>query len=428
VACFGTALAALRDGIGLSPDGWVYWEGSVSLLHGLGYRLFLGSARITSWPPLFAMYLACFQAVLGVSGRSLAVATAAAAGLAGFLWTRLFVGIIADADPERPPSPARLLLLPIFLIAFVGALFRLLLADTLALALLPAALSSAIRLGTERSLRRRNLAVRLAAVSGWLFLCLECKNSALAWAMGAAVLVARLRWNKSSPRRALVLGSLVFIVPFTGWLAVQAALGPDRSHAVAFGSSQYSAFEYAGQALENAAGMIGPTRFLRGGELLTLLLLVGTAATIRAWRGTFPETARLLASILLFAAVSLAATAALLALTGLPDELGGRFVWFVPIILVSCSITVWSKTLYAGLSDRAFGLLIFVVVGISGFYAIRSLRPARTAAEPPPGAGRFVHNDESIEPGFLERPPERRGPIVLISPPVLDWERTANNR
>ena len=64
-------LLMLTPGITVDPDGWAYWEGSVSILNGNGYRFF-GGQPIVDFPPLFSLFLSLIQSVGGVSGWSLA--------------------------------------------------------------------------------------------------------------------------------------------------------------------------------------------------------------------------------------------------------------------------------------------------------------------------------------------------------------------
>ena len=63
-------LAILREGLWFTPDSWAYWQGSVSLMNGEGYSYFYGTG-IRDWPPLFSVYLLCWQWVFGVSGATL---------------------------------------------------------------------------------------------------------------------------------------------------------------------------------------------------------------------------------------------------------------------------------------------------------------------------------------------------------------------
>lgn len=71
--CAGLAMliatAMLSIGITLGPDGWAYWEGSVSIIRGSGYSYF-GGQTIVAFPPLFSMALSLAQSAFGVSGAT----------------------------------------------------------------------------------------------------------------------------------------------------------------------------------------------------------------------------------------------------------------------------------------------------------------------------------------------------------------------
>ena len=76
------------------PDSWSYWQGSVSLLQGGGYKNFFPSdfhhVLVAHWPPLFSLYLAGVQWVFGISGFSLILSLVFIAVCSAFVWTYLF--------------------------------------------------------------------------------------------------------------------------------------------------------------------------------------------------------------------------------------------------------------------------------------------------------------------------------------------------
>lgn len=90
------ALSAVtqRHGMEISPDGWTYWAASISLLEGRGYVDGHG-LPVEAWPPGYSLWLACVQAVIGVSANAVRIADAIALGGAAamvFLWGVLRVG------------------------------------------------------------------------------------------------------------------------------------------------------------------------------------------------------------------------------------------------------------------------------------------------------------------------------------------------
>lgn len=81
-----TLWSILRHGAALQPDGWVYWQGSVSLALDGTYRD-LWSRPITWWPPGFSAYLMIVQAIAGWSPFGLAAASALLTIVGWFTWS-----------------------------------------------------------------------------------------------------------------------------------------------------------------------------------------------------------------------------------------------------------------------------------------------------------------------------------------------------
>ena len=133
LAALGAALL-LRRGIVMGPDSWAYWEASVSLRERGSYAYF-GGQRVVAFPPLFAVWLAGVQAVLGVSARTLVLSQAFLAGCAAWQWTQLYREL---AGPARTRIADALAGLAVAAALAVSA--QTLLSESLWLALLPVAL------------------------------------------------------------------------------------------------------------------------------------------------------------------------------------------------------------------------------------------------------------------------------------------------
>ena len=91
-----------REGISAGADSWAYWEGSVSLLEN-GQYTFLGGEPIIDWPPGFSLYLAFWQHLLGVSGRTLIVGHAVLTGANVGTWS-WFVWRMGRSFPGQTPT------------------------------------------------------------------------------------------------------------------------------------------------------------------------------------------------------------------------------------------------------------------------------------------------------------------------------------
>ncbi|HET9315569.1 MAG TPA: hypothetical protein VFQ51_08255, partial [Vicinamibacteria bacterium] len=250
----GLGVLLLRRGVVMGPDSWAYWEGSVSLLEKREYA-YLGGARITAFPPLFSAALALVQAAVGVSMRSVAVAVAALAGLASFLWTSLYVSV--KADPA--PSPADVLAVPM-IAGTLAVSAQTLLSESLWLAILPALLWPLLRNRPAEATTRL-----LVAWAGLLAALLLTRNATVALLPGTALLLWRRLPEWSAPRRLAAVIAVVggALVP---WLAVRAWLGQLGAHAP--GRGAHGVLAYTGQALAGLAAGLGPERLGIGTVLL----------------------------------------------------------------------------------------------------------------------------------------------------------------
>ena len=231
-------------GVVLSPDGWAYWEGSVSLLRGDGYR-YLDGPPIDAWPPGFSAYLALWQLLFGVSAGTLAVAHAMAIGVASALW----IAVAMRHFPGRRLPPAAFaaaatlaLLIPIAL--------RAVLSESLFMAWIGAALLVAAGVGSGETALQRG--------SRWAILGFCSAGMLLTRHAGVAYLPA-LAWIASRSRPAAAVAAtarfaLAASAALAAWLAVLQSLGR-------FGNNPRVPFEagfvarVAGNLLDNLAAL-----------------------------------------------------------------------------------------------------------------------------------------------------------------------------
>ena len=109
--CFVAAVIALSAlallncrGIDLTPDGWAYWQGAVSLVEGKGYRYFSGNP-IVAWPPLYSLYLAAWILVTGPTGLGLVIGNAFLISIQAWLWCYVLLTIWCDTGDEAGCLP-----------------------------------------------------------------------------------------------------------------------------------------------------------------------------------------------------------------------------------------------------------------------------------------------------------------------------------
>ena len=120
----------LRDGIRTYSDSWAYWEGSVCLLENNTYTYF-GGEPIVSWPPLYSIYLATMQNLLGQTGFALISATALLSFLNSIIWGYVSLSLVRSIVPHK--CRVTLLLCMLFIGVFLIFCSRLLMAHYLSL-------------------------------------------------------------------------------------------------------------------------------------------------------------------------------------------------------------------------------------------------------------------------------------------------------
>jgi len=376
---------------------------SVSILRGLGYSDFTGHP-ITNWPPLYSVYLAFCQLVLGVSGRSIALATAFATAAAVAAWSIL----LAWFARERGRSPRDVLCALAFVSVVLALNARDVRSENLFHAVLPLLLLFTLRARTRATPRRFLLESGLAGVI--LLISLLIRNASLAfWPAVLAVLLQhrRLPWLT----RGVACG-LVTALALPIWLAVRAWLGPMGSHPIRVGGGRYEFTEYV---LQLVSGIDRNTGLEFVGFPLIILLAVSLlrADSARAKTGA---SARLGWAALLFTAVAACALLAIFNLTWIHDKPDKRFTLFVTLTIGGLGLLHLSALL-----RRRWLVLALVVL-----FAQPTLRLAkhtvlgRGATDPDfrtESLERFVPSLATIDPGHIGQAPEPSGDLVLVSPP-----------
>ena len=276
VFVFASVMLSLRRGMPFNHDGWYYWQGSVSLLRGLGYRDFTGEP-IRAWPPLYSVYLALCQLVLGVSARSIAISTAFATAAAVASWSVLLAWFARECG--RGPRDV------LCALAFVGVVLALyarnVRSENLFHAVLPLLLLFTLRARVSATPGRFLLESGLAGVA--LLVSLLIRNASLAfWPAVLAVLLLhpRLPWLTRGAACGLVTALALPI-----WLAVEAWLGQLGRHPIQLGGR----FGFGAYLLQFVAGIdrnSGPT--FVGLPLLILLTVALLHGGPRARTGTRP--------------------------------------------------------------------------------------------------------------------------------------------
>jgi hypothetical protein len=401
-SAFAAVALTLRRGMPFNQDGWFYWQGSVSILRGLGYGDFTGRP-IAAWPPLYSVYLAFCQLILGVSARSIALSTAFATAAAVATWSIL----LAWFARERGRAPRDVLCALAFVSAVLALNARNVRSENLFHGVLPLLLLFTLRARASTTSGNFLLASGLAGVA--LLISLLIRNASLAfWPAVLAVLLQHRRLPMLT--RGAACG-LVTALALPIWLAVRAWLGQPGGHPIHLGGR----YEFGEYLLQFVSGIDRNTGLQFVG-LPLLILLAASLLLADSSRANTGASARLGRAALLFTAVAACALLSLFNLTWIHDKPESRFTLFVTLTIGGLGLLNLPTLL-----RRRWLVLALVVL-----FAEPTLRLAKhTIRGRGPSAADFRAESlrgfapslTTIDPLHVGRAPEPSGDFVLVSPP-----------
>jgi hypothetical protein len=345
----------LRRAIWMAPDSWTFWQGSVSLLDGRGYRSILNDEPIKEWPPLYSLYLAAWQALFGVSGKVLIAAQGALAGLSALGWTRLSLALTERAHLSETRARIARGAQAVFITAFIAIRYDCIRADNLKYALLPPFLvicEQAWLSDTRAQLLRRSAA--LGAVGMLLML---THNSSVAF-VGAAAVIGLLG-KRHPPGTRLVAAALGASLGLIPWLVARSLLEQRGSHRIGFGVAAYHPHSYAVQLIGGSATLLITQPWLAAPLAAVLAGVTWYSADRRAFVDRAWTAIRVR---LLFVALSMVMLFALFNLTFIMDKLTGRFIFFVPLSVVPLCIALLASASRAALCYATTALVVLALV------------------------------------------------------------------
>jgi len=406
LALLASLLSALllRNGVLGNPDSWAYWEGTVSLLE-TGHYTYLGGEPIVSWPPLFSLFLTPFLLFGGwkATGLIVALCVLCAGNVLAwcvFLWT-LFRGA-AGAGARWALAGAGLY------VALFLALHTLLVAHLLMLLFVGLACAVVLRMCEPVTPRRYFAhALLLALLLGAALL---THNSALVF-IGAASLTLLLQPVPAVRVRlaaAMLTGAGIF-----PWLLVRRYLQQVNSHPPSV--SMYTAPECLAQLIHGFGALfIGQSPRMALPAFVLGFVFVLAAVCLLVFRRDLGLHARSLAALqLTFLACGF--LFAIFNLTWITSLVGGRFIWFVALIVPPVLLrAAASRPVLLG------ALLAGLIVPVLGENIKRIARPQVTPL--PPGAS--MAWDDAMRPDYcLTTRPNAPcgGGVVCIVPPTYPW-------
>jgi len=423
--CLTAVLSGIiqHQGLILDPDGWAYWQGSVSLLEGHGYCLFYRSMPIDVFPPLFSCYLAAWQWALGVSGRTLIIANVFLNACCALSWCWALLSLARPSAVSLPRWRQWLTAIGVAYLpaGLIPACSEYLLSDNLRLALVPWLVLASM--GARLATTRRALFQSTTIAVGVAALMMLAHNSCVAYVAAAAIVIASGRPNEVG-RPARWAASAALGLSLAPWIYLRWALGQLGSHPLGFGNGRLSPAEYAQRIIDSIAYLLCP----RGAGWMILPLALALAA-----RAALPgpdsgdagrELQRRARGMLLFAACVTLALFALFNLIWIADRLSPRFLSATALLLVGVAI-------YRGASLRSCALATACVAALAGIPSLHSFQRAGVGLRDK--AADFSPEDRRSPDVFLLRPNhtirrevvdtgiERHGSWTVIPAPVFPW-------
>lgn len=387
-------VALHRNGIGMISDSWALWQGAISLTTGHGYTYFSGHP-IVAWPPLYSAWLALWVLALGTAGWVLVLANGVLLVLQAHFWTRLAETI--EQDCGLAPSRLQRLLLALFVGSFIAVHQRFPFGQSLVYVLLPPFLGAVWKMTAQRT---RGLEARTVMLA--VLLLLTHTSSAAFLAAGAILIAAS---DVRSPRR-LIIAALVLLLPIATWTIVRAVLGQAGSHCIGPGVGRYDVLTYLQQAFD------GPGKLLvfdRLGAQYFAIAALWIAVVALARGGASAAGLRFAA---LFGAIALAALFAIFNLTWIYAALGGRFVLFLPLLLVPQLYAVASAKVPRAASTVLVLLLVPQLWWLAGWTAEHGQWNEASVGAP----AEFLPHGAHISRGYLSGPPVRQDGKPVMAP------------
>lgn len=316
---FAGVLYAFKNwrGIELSPDGWAFWQGAVSLTEGLGYSYFSGNP-IVAWPPGYSGFLALAMSVFGPSSESLLFSNCVLVFLATAGWC--FYCHLAAMSLGREQERRNLFFACLYVslyMAYGGSVSSTLLAYTI----LPFFIISVwfsgncwlwpkvlgVLLGTMLMLAHNMSIIFLAAAS-----------------------IAILSICKKLTRRVFLLLCVYLVLPIAFWVCVRLFLGQTGSHPLVGSSVPVWRFFY--NALSGVALNLFPAPNLYAGLYAILICSLGVRVLLR---NEFALRSQFLQIILIFASLPFLSLVLIFSSTYINGNLAeSRFTLFVPLLLM----------------------------------------------------------------------------------------------
>ncbi len=388
----GTAFF-LRNGLIVTPDGWAYWEGSISLMNGDGYCYF-GGQPITTFPPGFPVFLIPFQWLFGISGKTLVMVILSLSAVSSFIWSALLLRIFGTGN--RLISG---LMISVFVSVCHIQWFDALWSEALFLPL--------IGLLYWIVLKRKISWGRVCALVCVMFLAMITRNVGIAHVIPVALVV--LYATRSIPKTIVSLFAPVVI-----WKSVRSLLEQEHFTRTDFSMSYNSGFfDRVKETVVGFSDVIASNSFYGFSIALGVILLSLVVFLLFYWFNRMSEDEKKLLALSILSYFSMFVIMIIFP----TDPIGGRFIWvtFIPVIgcLASAAIRMTSFTLIDRIGVYVLITILSLQIVRTVCYVVRDISPNAPAPS--------VKINEYVSPKYIFGPDINEGSMTLIQPQSFSW-------
>lgn len=389
----------LRGGLYCNPDGWSYWQGSVTLAEGAGYRLFSGEA-IVDWPPLYSWYLAMWQAGFGISGATLQLSTICSTGMAAAAWIAALLSLVQKPIDASAAWPA------VFVAVLMAQATRHLMSESLANMLLPGLVAATLHAATSTTTRRHLALATVAGAFGGLLML--TRHASVAYLCGAGIL---LLGNTAQGWRSRILGTAAFgVTSLAPALIAEAMLPAAATRTIGFAYAKFGPLDYVLQAAKGIGDPLAGSWF--GFVAWLFAIRIGLGQGLRS-----PEQ-RALRMLLTFGLVALFVLYAMFNLTFINTELRGRMVRYLPLMTAGGVLLLVPRLASRPLRNVLLVLLVAIPTGRTVKHMIKGRAPAASLSDAEALADNFVRPHFTIRLDHHGKAPvEMENGWLLVSPP-----------
>jgi hypothetical protein len=413
----------LRHGILSTPDGWGYWQGSVSLLQHRGFTYFFADTPILDWVPLYSIYLLAWQYCFGVSGAVIIAANVALAAAAGVGWCMLFQKLVCMCGDELGRSRTYALAGGTAFIAVALPLqYTSLAAESLVMALLPVLIIST--LNAMHALWGRAFVANVLIATASSTLLLLAHNRCIAFALASSILIVRQGGRERFAR--ILAASVVSGVAIILWTVVRHVLGQSEDHRPGIGLAAYSAAQYFWQLIGSVSKLLGRRAV---NQVVVWAVIFGQLLFMLhpKWmmRDGTVRVRRCVRTIWGFALLSIAFIYLMFNFSWVSDPLTGRFPAYLVLLIVPpaiiCAAALGSPKLVVAAS--------FVLLMMPAMYLVKPVEmgvPFLLAAVdrgdvPHPASMFCIRPWHSIRRDVTALPVVKSGDHLIIPPPFEPW-------